>query len=275
MLKASTYQTATRFDLARTLAGRGRYWTTAYLLDGVLIDSGCAHTARELVKALDGTRLTHIINTHTHEDHIGGNGPLQHQHAQLEILAHPLALPVLADPRGTQPLHPYRRLFWGWPEPSLANPLADEAWIETDHLRLQVFYTPGHSPDHICLYEPSHGWLFTGDLFVGGWERALREGYDIWQIISSLKRIAALPSTVMFPGCARIRENPRQELETKIAYLEEFGDKVLTLHQKGWEVNAIVRALCGKPMFIELVTLGNFARRHLVLSYLGEYKAKA
>jgi len=268
MLKTSTYNSVTRFDLARTIAGRGRYWTTAYLVDGTMIDTGCAHTARELVKALDETRLIRIINTHTHEDHIGANGILQRQHADLEIFAHPLAIPVLEDPRGKQPLHPYRKLFWGWPEPSHGHPLADEEWIETDHFRFQVLYTPGHSPDHICLYEHEQGWLFTGDLFVGGWDRALREGYNIWQIIASLKRVAALPATVMFPGSARVRENPKNDLDAKIAYLEEFGDKVLNLHHKGWDVNAIVRALCGKPMFIELITLGNFTRQHLVLSYL-------
>jgi glyoxylase-like metal-dependent hydrolase (beta-lactamase superfamily II) len=180
-------------------------------------------------------------------------------------------MPILTNPRVKQPLHPYRRLFWGWPEPCKANLLPDESWIETGHHRFQVFYTPGHSRDHICLHEPDCGWLFTGDLFVGGYERALREGYDIWQIIASLKRIAALPSIVMFPGCARIRENPKAELESKIAYLEDFGEKVLLLHNKGWDVNAIIRALCGKPMPIELLTLGNFARRHLVLSYLGKY----
>ena len=70
MLKSSTYETVIRFDLARTFAGRGRYWTTAYLLDGLLIDSGCAFTARELVKALEDATLTRIVNTHTHEDHI-------------------------------------------------------------------------------------------------------------------------------------------------------------------------------------------------------------
>ena len=271
MLKSSTYGTITRFDLARTLGGRGRYWTTAYLLDGLLIDSGCAHTARELTDALRAARLTRLVNTHIHEDHIGGNGPLQRGHPSLQIFAHPLALPILSNPRRAQLLQPYRRLFWGWPEPCNANPLADESWIETDNFRFQILYTPGHSPDHICLYEPNQGWLFTGDLFVGGYDRALREGYDIWQIIASLKRITALPSTVMFPGCSRIRENPKAELEAKIRYLEEFGENVLDLHHKGWDVNATVRALCGKPMFIELVTLGNFARRHLVLSYLGKY----
>lgn len=271
MLKSSTYGMITRFDLARTLGGRGRYWTTAYLVDGLLIDSGCAYTARELADALRASPPTRLVNTHTHEDHIGGNGPLQREYPSLQIFAHPFALPILSDPRVKQSLHPYRKLFWGWPEPCNANPLPDESWIETDHHRFQVFHTPGHSRDHICLHEPDCGWLFTGDLFVGGYERALREGYDIWQIITSLKRIAALPSTVMFPGCARIRENPKAELESKIAYLEDFGEKVLSLHSKGWDVNAIVRALCGNPMSIELLTLGNFARRHLVLSYLGKY----
>jgi len=43
MLKVTCYNQITRIDLARTLAGRGRYWKTAYLADGLLIDSGCAH----------------------------------------------------------------------------------------------------------------------------------------------------------------------------------------------------------------------------------------
>jgi glyoxylase-like metal-dependent hydrolase (beta-lactamase superfamily II) len=274
MLKVSKYEAVTRFDLARTIAGRGHYWTTAYLLDGALIDTGCAFTARELVKALEDTPVKRIINTHTHEDHIGANGLLQRQRTNLEILAHPLGLPILVDPRHRQPLHPYRRLLWGWPDPSHARPLSDGAWIETEKFRLKVLYTPGHSPDHICLYEPDRGWLFTGDLFVGGHERALGESYDIWQIIASLKRMAALSLTVLFPGSARIRDNPKEILESKIAYLEEFGNQVLDLRDKGWDVNKIVRGLCGRPMFIEFITLGNFARRHLVGSYLGENRNK-
>ena len=269
MLKTTTFDDVTRFDLARTLAGQGRYWTTAYLVDGLLVDTGCAFSASELAKALSETPLVGIVNTHTHEDHIGGNGPLQRERVGLEIRAHPLALPVLADPRGQQPLHPYRRVMWGWPEPSQAQPLSDGEVIETDHFRLRVVYTPGHSLDHICLYEPDRGWLFTGDLFVGGRDRALRAGYDIWGIISSLKRIAALPATTLFPGSARVRHDPATELAAKIAYLEELGERVLTLHQQGRSVREIIRALLGRPMLIEFITLGHFSRRRLVLSYLG------
>lgn len=268
MLKTTRYNSVTRFDLARTLAGHGRYWTTAYLVDGMMVDTGCAHTARELVQVLTDTPLIRIVNTHSHEDHIGANGLLQRQRYGLEILSHPLALPILADPRSTQPLHLYRRVFWGWPDPSRGEPISDGAVIETEHYRFKVIYTPGHSLDHLCLYESEQGWLFTGDLFVGGRERALRADYDIWQIVASLKRIAALPATRLFPGSARVRDNPAEELAAKISYLEELGERVLELHRRGRSVRDIVRALCGGPMPIEFITLGHFSRRHLVLSYL-------
>jgi len=268
MLEITQYDDVTRLDLARTLLGRGRYWTTAYLVDGLLVDTGCAFTAQEFTEALSEAPLARVLNTHSHEDHIGANGRLQRQHDGLEILAHPLALPVLADPRRTQPLHPYRRLMWGWPESSQGKSVSDGEVIETAHYRLQVIYTPGHSPDHVCLYEPNRGWLFTGDLFVGGRDRALRAGYDVWGIIASLKRIAALPATRLFPGSARVRDHPADELTAKIAHLEELGERVLELHRQGRNVEEIVRKLCGGPMLIEVITLGHFARRRLVLSYL-------
>ncbi len=268
MLKSTQYESVTRFDFARALAGRGRYWTTAYLVDGMMVDTGCAYTARELVRALGGIPLVRIVNTHSHEDHIGANGALQRERFGLEILSHPLALPVLADPRRTQPLHPYRRIFWGWPEASQGKPISDGAVIETEHHHFQVIHTPGHSPDHLCLYEPHQGWLFTGDLFVGGQERALRRDFDIWQIIASLKKIAVLPAARLFPASARVRDNPQQELATKISYLEELGKRVLDLRRQGQSVRGIVRAVCGGPMPIEFITLGHFTRQWLVLSYL-------
>jgi glyoxylase-like metal-dependent hydrolase (beta-lactamase superfamily II) len=269
MLRISQFGEVTRFDLARTIAGRGRYWTTAYLMDGLLVDSGCAFSASALAAALSEMPLSKIVNTHSHEDHIGANGVLQRQHPGLPILAHPLALPVLADPRKTQPLHPYRRLYWGWPEASQGMPLENGAVVETEHCSLEVVYTPGHSPDHICLYEPQRRWLFSGDLFAGGKDRALRAGYNIWGIIASLKRVMQLPIDWLFAGSARVRENPQAELQAKIDHLETLGGEVLSMHQRGHNISQITAALCGRPMLIELITLGNFSRRHLVESYLG------
>jgi glyoxylase-like metal-dependent hydrolase (beta-lactamase superfamily II) len=269
MVSVTRYGEVTRFDLARKLPGLGRYWTTSYWVDGLLIDSGCAHTAHELEAALGGVAPARIANTHSHEDHIGANGRLQRRHPGLPIQAHPLALPVLAQPRERQPLHPYRRVLFGWPEPSRGQAVADGEVIRTERFGFRVLYTPGHSPDHVCLYEPDQGWLFSGDLFVGGRDRALRAGYDIWGIIESLKRVAALPLARLFPASARVREAPMAELAAKIAYLEDLGGQVRALRDTGRSVSDIARRLCGGPLMIELFTLGNFSRRHLILSYLG------
>lgn len=270
MLKTAQYGEVTRFDLARTIAGKGRYWTAAYQVDGLLVDTGCAHSAHELHRALSDTPLDLILNTHSHEDHIGANAILQRERDGLRALVHPSGIPVLADPRAKQPLHPYRRIYWGYPEPSIGGPVSDGGEIETARYKFQVIYTPGHSPDHLCLYEPSMGWMFTGDLFVGGKERALRVDYDIWGILASLKKISRLPINFLFPGSARVRQNPEDELLAKIKYLEDFGERTLNFARSGRSVTAIVHELCGGPTYVELFTLGHFSRRGLVRSFLRE-----
>lgn len=268
MIRIRQFDSVLRFDLARTIAGRGRYWTSAYLVDGLLIDSGCAYTSEEFLAEIYPQAVLTLVNTHSHEDHIGANGLIQRHKPGVKLFAHQAALPILSDPVRRQPLQPYRRLFWGYPLSSEAKPLKDGEWVQGFHYRFQVIHTPGHTADHICLFQPDQGWLFSGDLFIGGKDRALGAGYRIWDIIKSLKRVAELPLTWLFPGCARARQNPQSDLQAKIHYYEELGEKVLTLSAQGWEVSAIARKLLGKPMGIELVTGGHFSRRNLVRSFL-------
>jgi hypothetical protein len=101
--------------------------------------------------------------------------------------------------------------------------------------------------------------LFSGDLFVGGQDRALRDRQNILLTIESLKRIALLPASTLFPGSAHVRQDPAGELQQRIAYLEDFGARVLALHAQGCSSGEIVQRLCGPPMWVEAVTLGHFS----------------
>ncbi len=249
---------------ARDVLGRPIYFTAAYWVDGLLIDTGCAHTADQLLEAVKGRRVDQVVNTHCHEDHIGANATIQAAFA-CPIYAHPEALPVLENPR-LQPLHPYRRLFWGWPRPSEGQPVGRQ--VETGRFRFEVVHTPGHSPDHICLFEPARGWLFSGDAYIGGEDRALREGYDIHGIIASLKRLAELPVQTIFAGSGSVREMGVEPLMEKIDYLEDLGQRVEDLHQQGLSPAQIRRRLFGAELPIAYITLGHFSGRHLVRSYL-------
>jgi hypothetical protein len=42
-----------KFRMARSILGQALYYTTCYWLDGLVIDTGCSYTAREL----DAARL--------------------------------------------------------------------------------------------------------------------------------------------------------------------------------------------------------------------------
>lgn len=252
-----------KLKMSRDLPGPVRYHTSCYWVDGLLIDTGCAHCAREFQRATVDLPLTRVVNTHSHEDHIGNNQSCQTRGADLQ--AHPLALTYLADPR-TLRLHPYRHIFWGTPRPSTASPVG--ATIATEHHDFQVIDTPGHSPDHVALYEPRMGWLFTGDAYVGGRDRALRAGFDIHQIIASLKKLAELPAARLFPASGSVVMDPAATLAIKIAYLEETGEKVMALHAKGRSAGQIHNALFGPEMLIAYVTMGDFSGLNLVRSYL-------
>ncbi len=254
-----------KFHLARTLWGQGRYFTACYWVDGVMVDTGCAHTVGELLRATDGLRVDLIINTHSHEDHIAGNAALQSRDAA-PVQAHLLALPVLAEPRKKQPLRLYQRVMWGYPEPSRGEPIGQA--VDINYLHFQVIHTPGHSVDHICLFESNHGWLFTGDAFIGGKDRALRADYDVWNIMASLRKIAGLDASVAFTGSGTIKKKPRQEMLRKIAYLEETAARVGNLHAQGLSYHQITKTLFGKEMALRYLTLGHFSGKNLVRSFI-------
>jgi glyoxylase-like metal-dependent hydrolase (beta-lactamase superfamily II) len=254
-----------KLKMSRDIPGPVRYHTSCYWVDGLLIDTGCAHCSREFHHAISDLPLTQVVNTHCHEDHIGNNRQCQELGATVQ--AHALALPYLAEPR-TLNLHPYRHIFWGTPPPSAAETIGNT--VATEHHVFQVIPTPGHSPDHIALYEPEMGWLFTGDAYVGGRDRALRAGFNIHQIIESLKMLAALPVARIFPASGSVVQDAATALASKISYLEMTGQRVSTLHAQGRSAGQIRDALFGRELAIAYVTLGDFSGLNLVRSYLTE-----
>ncbi len=254
-----------RYRMGRSLLGRAFYYTAAYRVDGMMVDSGCVGGVAELMAALDGSRVHSVVNTHSHEDHIAGNAALQRRGAR--VLAHPLALPVLSAPMELEPQQLYRRVFWGYPAPSVGEPLGPE--VETERYRFSVIHTPGHSLDHVCLYEANEGWLFTGDAYIRGKDRALKASCDVWQIIASLERLATLDAGLLFAGSGSVYQDPPRLLSEKAAYLRERGEQVLDLHRRGWSERRIRADVFGRwEPAISHLTQGDFSGLQLVRSFI-------
>lgn len=253
-----------RFLMARRILGRDLYSAACYLADGLLVDSGIHFRNKELVAALSGRHVAAIVNTHSHEDHIGGNAALQERRG-VPVFAHEAALPVLSRPV-TLSLLPYQKLFFGVPLPSAGDAIGGA--VSTERYRFRVIHSPGHSPDHIVLHEESRGWLFAGDAFIGGQDRVFRDSYDLPAIVRTLRNLSALGAEVMFTGMGAVIRKPARQIERKLAYYEEISHKVGTLRRQGMEAGAIARTLFPRDFTVRLVTSGDFSAVHLVQSVL-------
>lgn len=122
-------------------------------------------------------KVTKIINTHSHRDHTFGN-----------VVAKRLT--------GAK--------VYAWQEADMQKdvPLVDLQILKVGSFTLQVLHTPGHSEDHIVLFNPDFNVLMTGDhLFVGDVGLTKGEPNAKKQYESFLRMYHLLPEeTTVWPG---------------------------------------------------------------------------
>ena len=118
-----------------------------------------------------GWRLTHILNTHHHADHAGGN----------------LALKSRTRCRIVGPRNDAARI------PGIDVLVGEGDVVMLGTHRVEVYETPGHTRGHIVYYLPDDGAAFVGDtLFAMGCGR-LFEGSPA-QMWASLQKILRWPA---------------------------------------------------------------------------------
>ncbi|MEM3525819.1 MAG: MBL fold metallo-hydrolase [Candidatus Jordarchaeaceae archaeon] len=268
MIEINRFEDVTQIKLSREMNGKPLYWAAAYLVDGLLIDTGPSHTAEELVKFLEGKGIKFAVNTHFHEDHVGANSLLQHR-LGIKIFAHPKAVPLISE---VPKLLPYQELVWGYPKPTQVSPIPNN--IKTDSFNFEIVETPGHTQDHIALVEREKGWCFTGDLFVTEKPKAFRPAEDVLEIIGSMRKLVGLPTDrlILFTGIGRIVKDGRVALQSCADYLEDLSRKVKNLAEKGLSVSAIREELIGEDTSLAILTDGDFSAENLIKSILRSKK---
>lgn len=145
-------------------------------------------------------KITRIVNTHLHLDHIFGNQAAAELYG-ITPLAHPADFPL------GQSLAAQARSF-GLPDaivrqPEAFEPLTDGQTLTIGTIKITVIAVPGHSPGGVALYCPAEGWVITGDsLFNSGIGRTDLPGGNYDQLVQSIRtRLLTLPGqTTVYPG---------------------------------------------------------------------------
>jgi hydroxyacylglutathione hydrolase len=133
-----------------------------------------------IVKALDDAKwkLTHILVTHKHADHIQG-------------------IPELKERYGAKVIGPRAEASQ---IPTLDVQVGEPDTIEVGSLRARVFDTPGHTAGHICYWFDKEKLLFSADtLFALGCGRPFeRPAPVLWESLLKLRRLP--DDTVVYCG---------------------------------------------------------------------------
>jgi len=264
MIEVKHFEEVTQFRMGRDIGGQVLYWVSAYLVDRLLIDTGCSHTAQELAKLLEGEHLRLAVNTHYHEDHIGANYILK-QKFGIKIFASRESVPLI---NRVPKLLPYQELIWGYPEPARVEPLPRA--IKTAHFHFDVISTPGHCPGHVALVEPDRGWCFSGDLFVSRDPMAVRPEDDITEITKSMKKLLALKTDrlILFTSLGNVVQDGRESLQSCIQYLKDLSQRAKELHKQGLSPGAIRDEIFGRETVLAGPTEGDFSAENMVRAIL-------
>ncbi len=204
-LAASVAQAQTRdpVNVTRVITD----FVSSYVLvrgkEAAIVDTGLQNNGEkfgEVIKTagLGWDAVGHVILTHYHRDHIGSMGEV--------LTAAPKAM-VYVDAADI---------------PKIQSPRTIKAVGDGDDVfGLQIVATPGHTPGHICVYDPVGSLIVLGDAMVnvGNKLTGANAQYtaDMDQANQSIKKLAALTFDKAFFGHGEPIEKGASAAVAKVA----------------------------------------------------------
>ncbi len=146
----------------------------------------------------------------------------------------------------------YRLYARSWGIRFVSNPdivIKNNCSININGTIWRIFHSPGHSDDHITLYDPSTGILFGGDNILRSkftWLGPPRSDIDLY--LDSLKTIMQLPGlSVILPAHGSVITSPVERITAIISYWEnrmkQVGECVHAAGNSGIPLTDVISAV--------------------------------
>lgn len=207
------------------------YGTGTYILgrgEVAVIDPGPtdgAHIAN-LLEALEGETISHILITHTHMDHSPGCRLLQ---------AHTDAKSYAYGPHGAGKLEQGVPVEEGGDMEFEPDELVGDGDVLTGgDWSVECVYTPGHTSNHMCYQLRESKALFTGD-HVMGWSTSIispPDG-DMGAYMASLDRLLERDDAVYWPTHGPCIDDPKPHVGAFVEHRLARERQIIECVQKG------------------------------------------
>ncbi len=260
------------------------YFTSCYLVDGLLIDSsapGGVNDLREFVKSLNHDEMIDkCFITHSHEDH-AGNAHLLNTEFGIPIYTSRKARDLLIR-SNTYP--EYRQLAWG-PKllPVNAKIIDGPIITKSKKYKFELFPMSGHAPELVALIEEEQQWAFVADAVQPKYKMIFGRNSDIQEDISLIYQSLSelyeftenMEKLLIFSagnGILQGREIIKEKMEEiENLYLKVHKEKK-KLQEQGFKedklIKKIVKNIFERESIIGKLTQGDLSRENLILSLL-------
>jgi len=218
------------------------------------------------------TDIATIIVTHVHPDHFGLAGRVKQVSPNTRLLVHRWEWDFI-EPRYIRFADLTKRMSallnqHGVPPPELYDlesssmaalqfvtitlpdePLYGGEVISTGVYELEIIWTPGHSPGHICLYEPENRLIFTGDHILPNITTNIsyhvQSGENpLGDYIHALRKLENLEVASVLPGHEDPFNDLRKRISQIVAHHEQRKQEVCQAIEAGpraaWEIAALI-----------------------------------
>lgn len=229
-------------------------FASVYLFDDeepALVDAGAAASAEPILEGVadcgvDPAELEHLVLSHIHVDHSGAASALVEAVPDLDVYIHEMTVPHLVDPgalleSSKQAMGEHFEAMGEQgpvPEASVVGVPDEGATVDLGANSLELIHAPGHSPDHLAVWNPERRLLFAAECLGLYLERADRwlppstlPNFDVELIADAIDLLRELdPERIVLPHFGEWPGEPAVAFERAERELHRFDERIREIY---------------------------------------------